>query len=290
MADINPALGTAPIAGAAPTGENARYDPNYEALEAEIKKMESLTGETVAWPKVLDLASKLLAEKTKDVLVSSYLCMGAFQTGGYMALAQAIGVQKDLLKTFWDNLWPEQKRMRARVTAVQWFNDRVAVVVVNRGQPQEQDREGLEKCAAAMKELGDAVAEKFTEERPDLGAMTRAIADKISLLAGGEAAAGGGEAMAESSGEAAAPAGAGGGGGGGGPIKGRADAFRKLQEVANWLKRNDPHSPVAMLVQRVVAWGSMSLEQVLSELVRNNDVRDRIFDELGVKKETPPSS
>lgn len=287
MADINPTLGTAPIPGAAPTGENARYDPNYEALEAEIKKMESLTGETVAWPRVLDLAVKLLTEKTKDVLVSSYLCMGAFQTGGYAALALAIAVQRDLIKTFWDNLWPEAKRMRARVTAVQWFNDRVAVVVVNRGQPQEQDREGLEKCAVAMKELGEVVGEKFTEERPDLGAMTRAITDKISLLAGGETTSGGGEAMAETGGDAATPAAA---GGGGGPIKGRADAFKKLQEVANWLKRNDPHSPVAMLVQRAVAWGSMSLEQVLSELVRNNDVRDRIFDELGVKKETPPSS
>jgi type VI secretion system ImpA/VasJ family protein len=289
MAEINPALGTAPIPGAAPTGENARYDPNYEGLEAEIKKMESLTGETVAWPRVVDFATKLLSEKTKDVLVASYLCMGAFQTGGYAALAPAIVVQKDLIKTFWDNLWPEQKRMRARVTSVQWFNDRVATVVVNRGQPSEEDREGLEKCAAAMKELGDVVAEKFTEERPDLGAMTRAITDKISLLAGGEATTGGDEAMAETGGDAAAPA-TGGGGGGGGPIKGRADAFKKLQEVANWLKRNDPHSPVAMLVQRAVAWGSMSLEQVLNELVRNNDVRDRIFEELGVKKEAPPAS
>lgn len=288
MADINPALGTAPIAGASPAGENARYDPDYEALEAEVKKMESLTDEKPAWPKVQDLAQKLLAEKTKDVLVASYLGMAALQNAGFAALAQAIAVQRDLIKTFWEALWPEQKRMRARVTALQWFNDRVAIAVNARGV-SEQDREGLEKCSAAMKELSDAVAEKFTEEKPDLGAVSRAFVDKIGTLAGGEApAAEGGEAVAETGGATGAQS-AGQGGGGGGPIKGRSDAFRKLQEVANWLKRNDPHSPVAMLVQRAVAWGSMSLEQVLTELVRNSDVRDRIFDELGVKKETPPS-
>lgn len=285
MADLNPALGTTPIAGAAPTGENARYDPDYEALEAEVKKMESLTGEKPAWPKVQELAQKLLSEKTKDVLVASYLGMAALQNSGFAALAQAIAIQRDLLKTFWDNLWPEQKRMRARVTALQWFNDRVAVAV-NARNAGEQDREGLEKCSAAIKELSDAVAEKFTEEKPDLGAISRAFVDKLGTLAGGgEPAAQGEQAMADS-GTEAAPSG---GGGGGGPIKNRADAFRKLQEVANWLKRNDPHSPVAMLVQRAVAWGSMSLEQVLTELVRNSDVRDRIFEELGVKKENPSS-
>lgn len=285
MADLNPALGTTPIAGAAPTGENARYDPDYEALEAEVKKMESLTGEKPAWPKVQELAQKLLSEKTKDVLVASYLGMAALQNSGFAALAQAIAIQRDLLKTFWDNLWPEQKRMRARVTALQWFNDRVAVAV-NARNAGEQDREGLEKCSAAIRELSDAVAEKFTEEKPDLGAISRAFVDKLGTLAGGgEPAAQGEQAMADS-GTEAAPSG---GGGGGGPIKNRADAFRKLQEVANWLKRNDPHSPVAMLVQRAVAWGSMSLEQVLTELVRNSDVRDRIFEELGVKKENPPS-
>lgn len=283
MADLNPALGTTPIAGAAPAGENARYDPDYEALEAEVKKMESLTGEKPAWPKVQELAQKLLSEKTKDVLVASYLGMAALQNSGFAALAQAIAIQRDLLKTFWDNLWPEQKRMRARVTALQWFNDRVAVAV-NARNAGEQDREGLEKCSAAIRELSDAVAEKFTEEKPDLGAISRAFVDKLGTLAGGgEPAPQGEQAMADSGAEAAPS------GGGGGPIKNRSDAFRKLQEVANWLKRNDPHSPVAMLVQRAVAWGSMSLEQVLTELVRNSDVRDRIFEELGVKKENPPS-
>ena len=86
---------------------------------------------------------------------------------------------------------------------------------------------------------------------------------------------------------AAAPAGQ---SGGGGAVRTRADAFKRLQEVANWLKRNDPHSLVALLVQRAVAWGNLSLEQVLTELIKNTDTRERVFEELGVKKQEPPSS
>ncbi|GIK52107.1 MAG: type VI secretion system ImpA family N-terminal domain-containing protein [Planctomycetaceae bacterium] len=283
---LDAALGTTPIAGALPSGENARYDPDYEALEAEVKKMESLTGETVAWPRVVELGKKLLAEKTKDLLVSGYLGMAMLQTQGYGGLASAITVTRDLLKTFWDSLFPELKRMRARVTALQWLNDRVANAINNRGQAVEQDREGLEKCAAAVKELGDVVGEKFTEERPDLGALSRAITDKMGQLAGAESAPQTGGDSMEGHTEQAAPAVT---GGGGGAIRTRADAFRRLQEVANWLKRNDPHSPVAMLVQRAVAWGNLSLEQVLTELIRNSDVRDRVFEELGAKKQEPAS-
>ncbi|RIK61966.1 MAG: hypothetical protein DCC64_11790 [Planctomycetota bacterium] len=281
---LDAALGTAPIAGASPAGENARYDPDYEALEAEVKKMESLTGEVVAWPRVVDLGKKLLAEKTKDLLVSGYLGMAMLQTQGYGGLASAISVTRDLLRNFWDNLFPELKRMRARVTAVQWLNDRVANAINNRGQAVEQDREGLEKCAVAVKELNEIVGEKFTDERPDLGALSRAITDKMGQLAGAESAPQAGSETMEGQTEQAAPVAS---GGGGGAIKTRADAFRRLQEVANWLKRNDPHSPVAMLVQRAVAWGNLSLEQVLTELIRNSDVRDRVFEELGVKKQEP---
>ncbi len=292
MADeiLNPALGTAPIAGASPTGENARYDPDYEALEAEIKKMGSLTGEVVAWPKVMELGQKLLAGKTKDLLIASYVSLAALNTQGYLGLAAGVAISRDLIKTFWDGLFPEAKRMRARVTALQWLNDRVAIAIGQRAQTVEQDREGLEKCGAVLKELTDVVNEKFTEEKPDLGAISRAVVDKMGQLAGAESApAQGGDAMGGEAADsgAAAPAGQ---SGGGGAVRTRADAFKRLQEVANWLKRNDPHSPVALLVQRAVAWGNLSLEQVLTELIKNTDTRERVFEELGVKKQEPPSS
>ena len=53
------------------------------------------------------------------------------------------------------------------------------------------------------------------------------------------------------------------------PIRSRTDAYRRLSEVADYLLRTEPHSPTPYLVQRAVEWGSMSLPELLQQIVRN---------------------
>jgi type VI secretion system ImpA family protein len=55
-----------------------------------------------------------------------------------------------------------------------------------------------------------------------------------------------------------------------GPIRDRTDAYRRLAEAADFLARTEPHSPAPYLVRRAIAWGSMRLEDLLPELVRND--------------------
>ena len=54
-----------------------------------------------------------------------------------------------------------------------------------------------------------------------------------------------------------------------GPIRSRTDAYRRLSEVADYLLRTEPHSPTPYLVKRAVEWGSMSLPELLQQIVRN---------------------
>ena len=54
-----------------------------------------------------------------------------------------------------------------------------------------------------------------------------------------------------------------------GPIRSRADAYRRLSEVADYLLRTEPHSPTPYLVKRAVEWGNMSLPELLQQIVRN---------------------
>jgi type VI secretion system protein ImpA len=56
-----------------------------------------------------------------------------------------------------------------------------------------------------------------------------------------------------------------------GPIRTRAEAYQRLAEAAEFLARTEPHSPVPHLVRRAVSWGSLSLEALLPELVRDNN-------------------
>jgi type VI secretion system protein ImpA len=50
-------------------------------------------------------------------------------------------------------------------------------------------------------------------------------------------------------------------------LRSRAEAYRRLAEIADFLARLEPHSPVPYLLHRAIAWGGMSLEELLPELL-----------------------
>ena len=69
----------------------------------------------------------------------------------------------------------------------------------------------------------------------------------------------------------------------GGPIKTRAQAYQRLIEAADYLMRTEPHSPTPYLVKRAVAWGRMSLTELLSEIVNTPEDLNSIFSLLGIR-------
>ncbi|MBN2171917.1 MAG: type VI secretion system protein TssA [Candidatus Krumholzibacteriota bacterium] len=73
--------------------------------------------------------------------------------------------------------------------------------------------------------------------------------------------------------------------GGGGRITSREQAYRTLQEVADFLRRSEPHSPVAMLVERAVKWGHKDFEGIVQEMIKSPEVLNQIRETLGL----PPS-
>lgn len=61
-----------------------------------------------------------------------------------------------------------------------------------------------------------------------------------------------------------------------GPIRGRAEAYRRLSDAADYLLRTEPHSPTPYLVKRAVEWGNMSLPELLQQIVRNEGEMNEI--------------
>jgi type VI secretion system protein ImpA len=55
----------------------------------------------------------------------------------------------------------------------------------------------------------------------------------------------------------------------GGPIRSRAQAYQMLAEAADYLMKTEPHSPTPYLVKRAVAWGGMTLGELLGQVLRN---------------------
>lgn len=67
-----------------------------------------------------------------------------------------------------------------------------------------------------------------------------------------------------------------------GPIRTREDAYRMLEAAAVFLQRTEPHSPTPYLVKRAVAWGQLSLPDLMEEVLREEGDLGRFFSMLGV--------
>ncbi len=66
-------------------------------------------------------------------------------------------------------------------------------------------------------------------------------------------------------------------------IADRAEAYRLLSLAADYLMRTEPHSPAPYLVRRAINWGSMSLSDVLKEMLRNNADLATVYTLLGIR-------
>ena len=174
-------LGSLPIDAAQPCGQSARYEPEFEQLEAELAKQESLTPTAVDWGRVVELSSTILQTKSKDLLVAAYLCRGLMETQRYAGLAVGLKVLRDLSVTHWDGLFPELKRMRARATAISWLAEKTGKQVRDtRAKPAE--KAALEQALAYLKELDSALVDKMGQDAPGLTDLNRPLKDHLQSL------------------------------------------------------------------------------------------------------------
>ena len=65
----------------------------------------------------------------------------------------------------------------------------------------------------------------------------------------------------------------------------KADALKALNDIAIFFKRSEPHSPVAYLLERAVAWADMPLEEWLKEVVQDDSVLLGIRDRIGLPRQ-----
>lgn len=65
-----------------------------------------------------------------------------------------------------------------------------------------------------------------------------------------------------------------------GPIASRREAIARLREVAEWFRRNEPHSPVAYLADKAAHWGEMPLHVWLRRVVKDHGTLEQLEDLL----------
>jgi len=116
------ALGKQPISIDKPCGADIRYDPAFDELQTEVDKLSSpATAGTVNWEKVGRFASDILMNKSKDLLVASYLSVALIHTRRNDGFSVGLKIYQELLERFWEDLYPQKARMRGRTRSIEWW-------------------------------------------------------------------------------------------------------------------------------------------------------------------------
>ncbi len=171
-------LGQIPISPENPSGDDVRYEPEYEEMQAEIEKLSSPSSQGATdWKKVFELTTTILSEKSKNILAASYLCVAVLQTQGLEALAPSVSMYRGLIENFWDTLYPPKKRKKARLNAIEWWLDKNLDVLDN----LPEDFTLTETAQKALNDDIDAL-DTFLSEQADDAPMLYQLKNRIKNI------------------------------------------------------------------------------------------------------------
>jgi type VI secretion system protein VasJ len=167
-------LGKNPISSDQPAGTDARYEPEFEVLQAEIDKLSSPSStDGIDWQKVAEGSALILSEKSKDLLVGSYLAVSQIHIRQIDGLSVGLTVMHDLVNEYWDTLFPPKNRMRGRIAAIEWWLEKSETALKSLTvEPQPADK--IEIWKINLNRI-NTVLQKYLEEAPLLRPIERFI-------------------------------------------------------------------------------------------------------------------
>lgn len=252
-------LGTQAIPGAQAAGTDVRNDQDFEAIEAEIAKLSSLSSSNlVDWALVVKLSTEMLSTKAKDLSLACFLSAALLETRALPGLADGLQVVAGLLDTYWETLYPPLKRIRARRNAIEWLVERVVKRADETGWPAlgPQAPELVATLLGSLQAIDKALLEKDSDApsiRPLLSLVkalpvievldpeaTAKTAAKVASSSAAMAASAAASHIAPDSAETAE--------------KALDKACADLASIASWLLQANIADPLSYRLNRLAVW------------------------------------
>ena len=249
-------LGSRPIRPDAPAGGAGRDEREFEVLQLEIRKLELPERPAVNWDAAISASTTLLGEKSKDLLVASYLCVALLERDGFAGFAAGLTILRDLLTNFWDRLYPEVKRMRGRLAAIEWLAERGSQAV--NGKPRGRaSAEVVAQCIERVGQIDETVGVRM-DAPPLLGDLRRALEEHAASVQPAAVP------PAEMPGEQVAAASTGAGPPAFEAVASVEELDRAFEEIArvaelaaSFLRANQPADPLGYRLLRMIYWRNL---------------------------------
>ena len=137
---IDPEALLVPIPGENPSGESLRISPLYDEIKEARRSEDNLAqGEwqhepkTPQWPKVIELSTAALANKTKDLQICAWMSEALVHLYGFVGLRDSLKTMRALHERFWETVYPELDGTdtEARANALSWLNKTLEIPLKN---------------------------------------------------------------------------------------------------------------------------------------------------------------
>ncbi|USO01624.1 MAG: type VI secretion system protein TssA [Alphaproteobacteria bacterium] len=135
MTDLNYALLLKPLSEKKPSGEDIRHGDEYDVIQEARREDDPTLPQGVwkielkraDWTKIIHLCSQILAEKSKDLQVASWLMEAAIKKDGLRGLSAGLKVFGMIFDMFWDSFFPNMKDgdIDARLAVLDWVNEKI---------------------------------------------------------------------------------------------------------------------------------------------------------------------
>jgi type VI secretion system protein VasJ len=172
--DPRAALGAVAIPGDAPAGVNLRYEPEFDALQTEIGKMETAGPNAVKWRDVVTMASDITEKRSKDLLVGVWLAFALWREESYKGLGVGLAILRDMIDKYWADMQPPAKRERARIGPVEWLCQKLAPAVTDPA-PGPGTEQAVIEAWEALDAIDRLLDEKLQKEKAALGELIRPL-------------------------------------------------------------------------------------------------------------------
>jgi len=175
-------LGSQPIPGDKPGGENVRLEDAFESMEREITKLDSLADdEWIRWDDVISIGEDMLANTTKDLLVGCYITRARCETDVLAGLEAGLVLMLRLVENFWDDCFPPKKRLRGRAAAFDWLSERIAPSV-EALTPDVGQLDRLKALLTLISTLDSTLLELMGDSAPALNELSTQFKRHVASL------------------------------------------------------------------------------------------------------------
>ncbi|NVZ50482.1 type VI secretion system protein TssA [Pseudomonas sp. B6002] len=158
-------------------GSDMRFSTEYEVLEFELDKTQSIHGASLPdWIKVLEVCECLLRQHSKDLRVAAWLTWALHQRESFPGLLAGLGLMRYLCEHHWAQVFPKKPRTRGAVLG--WLVLRLEPLFAQSLPLQDQQplfQSVLEHLAC----LDDLWTRQLGDEAPSLLPMRRQLAQKL---------------------------------------------------------------------------------------------------------------